>query len=92
MDPSERTVQISPNSNSTDEFVFQVTSNNPAEYVHLESCALSLIDESGQAVIGADGKSSYEFLKDGCLTQSKMRSQFDMVDYPGRFWFLKQIF
>ena len=92
MDPSERTVQISPNSNSTDEFVFRVTSNNPAEYVHLESCALSLIDESGQAVIGADGKSSYEFLKDGCLTQSKMRSQFDMVDYPGRFWFLKQIF
>ena len=33
-----------------------------------------------------DGKSSYEFIKDGCITDSIMRSNFEMVNFSNNFY------
>ena len=50
-------IPFSPNANPNDRFYFKIGSDHSEEYVHLETCSLSL----------SDGSFDKEFINDGCV-------------------------
>ena len=56
-------IPFSPNADSNDRFQFRIWSDHPEEYVHLETCSLSL----------SDGSFNKEFIKDGCIQDGSKR-------------------
>ena len=59
--PITETIPMRPNSNLNDRVLFKISSNHPEEYVHLEQCELSEVNEDG-ILIGTE-----TFITDGCV-------------------------
>ena len=57
----EETIPLKPNANPDEKIQFQIWSDHPEEYVHLEQCVLKQEDDNGQTL--------YEeiFIRDGCI-------------------------
>ena len=58
-------IPFSPNANQNDRFQFKIWSDHPDEYVHLETCSLSLVDPS----TGQSTGFTEEFINDGCVKE-----------------------
>ena len=81
----DEVIPFSPNANQNDRFQFKIWSNHPDEYVHLETCSLSLGDPStGQSTGFIE-----EFINDGCVKEGFQFffSNEDRISATNEDWF-----
>ena len=70
-------IPFSPNADPSDRFHFKIWSDHPEEYVHLETCSLSL----------SDGSFDKEFINDGCVLFPSYFGNEDRESRANEDWF-----